>query len=160
VTICVVPTEQTREIAAAMMYLARQENGADASLEYIESVRWDQIPALVGILLGAINLTNPETAKELPPAPRCKDCRTRKHLKYPGYRLCSTCYERRRATGKLENMRPTRPRPSEQTAADVEELRQQGLTLADAAERLGVTKAAASKALARARRQTLEQEAS
>lgn len=62
----VVPTEQTRRVAAAMMHQARQSTGADAALRHLPDLQPEQLTALVGLLLTQIKVISKSGRPTMP----------------------------------------------------------------------------------------------
>jgi len=155
----VVPTEHTRDLARTMIKTARQETGADAVIAHLDNVRWDQIPALVGILLGALNMAaaNTPTNPERPPIDFVDGCRAcyRTDQGIHGRGLCRNCYARHKNAGTLDRYPPLQ-RATADTIADWTELQAQGCSVALAAQRMGMTKAALEKAIRRHQRRETE----
>jgi len=151
----IVPTEQTRLIARAMMHTASIENGADAVLTHIYDVPWDQIPALIGIILGALNLDDGPRHRggrdQAFIVDGCIDCHATDHKQH-GRGLCGPCYHRHEKNGTLHQYK-IRRRSSADTLADLAELTAQGYDIAAAAQRMGMTRRAVEKAVARQKKQ-------
>ena len=68
-----------------------------------------------------------------------------------GRNLCSTCYSAAHTSGALDDYPPS-VRPSADTLADWEILRARGMTRAEAAEHVGMTRVAFAQAITRGRK--------
>lgn len=101
-TMNILPTEATKDIAAAMLRMARAENGADAVMRYLEEVRWDQVPALVGVILNEYARVSPSGEK---PGPKPAGVGACLRCKFPstlhGRGLCYGCYTEVKNAGDL-----------------------------------------------------------